>query len=167
MEQRFDCFESNEDYVLATLLDPRFKFPFYRNRDTKEFARNLLIKKVNEKLDNNEETNSLEFNSTSDDSDNQKSFATAMQKIINKNQKNNIRNAKGKGDTLKMILLKLLTLTVIYLKQLPMYALAFGSKKRKVATRYGLLYLSLLLFILPPLLQVQSANASLVLLEIY
>ena len=101
MEQRFDCFESNEDYFLATLSNPRFKFPFFRNKDTKEFARNLLIQKVCEKLDTNEETNSLEFNSTSDDSGNQKSFATAMQKVINKNQKKNIGNTKGKGDTLK------------------------------------------------------------------
>ena len=59
------------------------------------------FQKVYEKLDNKEETNSLEFNSTNDESDHQKSFATAMQKIINKNQKNDIGNVKGKGDTLR------------------------------------------------------------------
>ena len=50
METRFGDIENIDDYIVATLLDSKYKGNFYRGTGTFERAKNILMEKLVEKL---------------------------------------------------------------------------------------------------------------------
>jgi len=84
MEKRFACYEDNEVYTLATILDPRYRAWFFRKVSTVENTLQLLKDKLYEEVSQPfEDINSSSSSSNSDTSD---AFAAKMKAMIKKNK---------------------------------------------------------------------------------
>ena len=85
MKQRFDCYEDNDVYILATFLDPRYRTWFFRKTSTVENVTECIKDRLYEELSNsaNEANNTSSSSSNSEEKD---GFAQRMHAIYKKNK---------------------------------------------------------------------------------
>ena len=83
MEVRFGHLESTKEFTLATFLDPRYKYHFFRNESTQIYVKEALKKKLKKMTSNQEE----EVNKENEKPVRSQSsaFQLAMDNIIKKN----------------------------------------------------------------------------------
>ena len=92
MYKRFGQYERNENYFMATFLDPRYRRWMFRSLSTMQNAKALLIKKLQEKLESNDSKPKSTSVSSNVKSNDVESLSSAMNLIIKKQQKESALN---------------------------------------------------------------------------
>ena len=102
MNYRFSNIESREELILATYLNPKYKAHFFRNSETKENARNLLLTQIEEKI-NISKPGQSDFSmniSESNESVHENSLEMKMKNII---KANSVSGESGAAEIKKQI----------------------------------------------------------------
>ena len=90
MKNRFKDIEFQNELLLSTYLNPKYKHHFFINPETKGRAQNLLVKLISERLDNGEKSDtSKDLMNSSETSVHETSLEKKMRAIIKTNSNSN------------------------------------------------------------------------------